>query len=222
MDKVMKIERPRQVSEVVLERLRTDIISGHFALGEKISEGQLSENYGVTKAPIRSAVSRLLAEGLVVVQPQSGTYVFKPSVEDLSALCELRIALELEATYLSMKRNYDELLASQTKICDHMKIALEQGAQDKYQRLDTKYHLSFFNYSSSPYLLETYEARVSNAFAALRFRFSQNKAHNEASIQEHREMCDYISERDYVSLAKAQRRHIQNTKTFYQELLEKA
>lgn len=56
-----KIERPKQVSEPVLERLRNDIIENRFALGEKIPEAQLSELYGVTKVTctpsIRAAVS---------------------------------------------------------------------------------------------------------------------------------------------------------------------
>ena len=57
-----KIQKPKPVSELVLDRLRSDIIEANFELGEKISEAQLSKLYGVTKAPIRSAYIHLTTE----------------------------------------------------------------------------------------------------------------------------------------------------------------
>ena len=83
---IRKIERPKPVTELVIDRLRADIIENRFKLGEKISETQLAELYGVTKAPVRAAYIRLEAEGLLRVRPQSGTFVFRPTADELRAL----------------------------------------------------------------------------------------------------------------------------------------
>jgi DNA-binding GntR family transcriptional regulator len=214
-----KIERPRQVSEVVLERLRQDIVTGVFALGEKISETQLAEAYGVTKAPVRAAYLRLQAEGLVEVRPQSGTYVFAPSQADLRALCELRIALELEAVRLAMARQPEAMVTAFQSLCQRMQDALAKGQQDRYQRLDSSFHLTFFDLADSPYLKETYEARTASAFAALRHRFALDASHNRASIEEHLAITACIASGDLAGLHALLRAHIQKTEAYYQKLL---
>lgn len=219
MASVRKIERPPQVSEVVMEQLRHDIVTGVFALGEKLSETQLAETYGVTKAPVRAAYVRLQSEGLVEIRPQSGTYVFAPSREHLRALCELRIALELEAVRLSMERAEEKLETSVSSVCRQMQDALNSGQQDVYQRLDTAFHLVFFELAQSACLHETYSAKISSAFAALRHRFSQESTHNNASIKEHLAMERCIAERDLASVQDLLRVHIANTEAYYEALL---
>ncbi len=219
MQELNPIERPKQVSEVVLERLRHDIVTGAFELGEKISEGQVATAYGVTKAPVRAAYTRLQGEGLLEIRPQSGTYVFKPTKEDLRALCELRIALELEAVRLSLDRNAQALEDALSKIYSEMESALEESNQMRYQILDTELHLVFFTCSGSPYLEETFRVRVSSAFAALRYRFAKNSAHNAASIGEHRQLLDRVIARDLAGLRKVLRAHIENTESYYELLL---
>lgn len=219
MATVRKIERPRQVSEIVLERLRKDIVTGVFALGEKISETHVAEAYGVTKAPVRAAYVRLQSEGLVEIRPQSGTFVFAPTQDDLRALCELRIALELEAVRLSLLRNPEGLKSAVDSICARMQDALAKGEQDRYQRLDNSLHLTLFDLANSPYLKETYEARISSAFAALRHRFAQDASHNSASIKEHTEIADRIGARDITGLRAILRQHIQSTEAYYEKLL---
>ncbi|MCV2894660.1 GntR family transcriptional regulator [Lentibacter sp. XHP0401] len=214
-----KIERPKQISEVVLERLRSDIIDGTYKLGEKLSENQLVDIYGVTKAPIRAAFGRLQTEGLVEVRAQSGTYVFKPEPEYLTSLCHLRTALELEAARLALHVGQADCQKMLTDICLQMTDALEKGQQDKYQKLDTEFHLALFKAAQSPLLLATFEAQVSSTFAALRHRFSTVKTHNESSITEHLEIRDLVGAGNLTGLQEVLRRHIENTRAYYNIIL---
>lgn len=168
-----KIIKPKPVSELVLERLRADIVENKFALGEKISEANLALLYGVTKAPIRAAYIRLEAEGLLTIRAQSGTYVFQPTLAELRALCELRTALEVEAVQLALSRAPDQMGVFVTDICEQMQHCLDQGRLDRYQQLDTKLHDGIFTHAQSPLLKDTYVGRVSGPFAALRTRFGE-------------------------------------------------
>lgn len=216
---VRKIERPKQVSELVLERLRSDIVNNEFKLGEKISEVQLSELYSVTKAPVRAAYIRLEAEGLLEIRPQSGTFVFKPTAAELQALAELRTALELEAVSLAMQRNLINLRRGVSEIYDEMVARVEAGNGEEYQRLDTRLHLMFVEAAQSPFLEETFLTKVNSRFAALRTRFSQQDAHMRHSLAEHLGLRDAIAQNDVSGTCRLLRHHIRYSEVYYAGLM---
>lgn len=213
--RIAKIERPRPVSELVLDRLRQDIIENRFALGEKISETHLSEVYGVTKAPIRSAYIRLEGEGLIEIRPQNGTFVFRPTAEELRALCELRTALEVEAIALALERDAGGLEADIRRILTQMHEAMRVRDRETYQGLDTEFHLCLISRANSPLMEQTYRAQVNSRFAALRFRFSQDQAHNANSIAEHESLLAAIIQRDREGTVRLLRAHIAYTERYY-------
>lgn len=214
-----RIERPKPVSELVRDQLRADIISGRLALGAKVSEAQLSDLYGVTKAPIRSAFIRLEAEGLLSIRPQVGTFVFSPTADEVQALCEYRTALELEALTLAMARDADALVSEVQTICERMKKALADGAFRTYQELDTRLHLAIISHAQSPLLAETYTAGISSRFAALRGRFSKHDAHVDASSSEHYAICAAIAEARLDEARDLLRQHIDNTRCYFAKLI---
>ncbi|AGI68636.1 GntR family transcriptional regulator [Octadecabacter antarcticus 307] len=209
------IERPKQISEIVTDRLRSDIVNGTYQLGEKLSEKLLSQIYGVTKAPIRAAFRRLQTEGLIDIRAQSGTYVFKLETQQLTSLCHLRTALELEAVHLALQTAQSDCHARLSNICLLMTNALKQGQQDKYQKLDTDFHLALFQAAQSPLLLSTFEAQVSSTFAALRHHFAKIEPQIEASMNEHIEICNLVKLGDLKSLNEVLRLHIENSRVYY-------
>lgn len=215
-----KIVRPKSVSEVVLERLRSDIVNNQFALGEKISEAQLSELYSVTKAPIRAAYIRLEAEGLIDIRAQSGTFVFKPTPQELQALAELRTALELEAISLAMQRNLGVLQRNVSDIYEQMVKCAGRGGVDEYQKLDTKLHLLFVESANSPFLEETFTSKVNSRFAALRTRFSQQAKHVEHSLAEHEGLRDAILANRQEKVIHLLRQHIAYSEVYYAGWME--
>lgn len=75
-------------------RLRTDIITGALAPGERLVVGDLAVRYGVSPTPLREALRRLAAEGLVEWPPQRGARVASATRRDAEDLYELRLALE--------------------------------------------------------------------------------------------------------------------------------
>ncbi|MCF1711123.1 GntR family transcriptional regulator [Tabrizicola sp. J26] len=216
---IARIEKPRPVSELVLERLRQDIIENRFMLGEKISEGNLSELYGVTKAPIRWAYSRLEGEGLIEIRPQSGTFVFRPTVDELRALCELRSALEVAAVELAFERDRAGLAEDIRRTCVEMREALRTRAQDAYQILDSQFHLSIIGRAKSSLLEQTYISQVNGRFAALRYRFSKEEAHNANSMSEHEALRDAIAAGDRDQTVALLRAHIAYTERYYSRIV---
>lgn len=216
----VKIERPSSVTELVLERLREDIIQDQFAMGAKISEAQLSEYYGVTKAPVRAATLRLAGEGLLEVRPQSGTYVFNPTKKEVKALCELRVALETEALRLACIRDAEALAQRFDTLTAKMEITIEEDDRIGYQYLDMQFHDALFEIADSPMLFDTYRSKVVSRISALRFRFSRLSAHHSESISQHKQLQAAIVDDDHELAQEILRNHVSYSEFYYRKVIQ--
>lgn len=74
--------------------LRRDLISGAITASERLGEERLAELYGVSRTPVREALARLEADGLVT-RSEDGVHPYRPRVDDLADLYELRRTLEV-------------------------------------------------------------------------------------------------------------------------------
>ncbi|MFC3963296.1 GntR family transcriptional regulator [Nocardia jiangsuensis] len=79
--------------EQVYDALRRDLAGGALPATERLREERLAAGYGVSRTPVREALARLLADGLVQRQVD-GLYPFRPRLDELDNLYELRIVLE--------------------------------------------------------------------------------------------------------------------------------
>ena len=211
------IQRPEALNDIMLSRLRADIISGTFAFGERLSEDKLSKLYGVTKAPVRSAVLKLQVEGLLRIVPQRGAFVMDPTIEDVRALSELRTALEIEAAVLALQRNPDRLAERLSEIVRKMEPVSHSVNNAVYQSLDTELHLAFFQAAQSEMLEATYLSVVNSWFAALRKRLADNKRLAARSYLEHCQIRDAAMARDVAGLSSLLRQHIDRMQDYFAE-----
>lgn len=81
------------LSEQVFHSLRRDLATGAVLPTERLREERLAEIYGVSRTPVREALARLQAAGLVERQAD-GLYPYRPRLDELDNLYELRIILE--------------------------------------------------------------------------------------------------------------------------------
>ncbi|MBF6211256.1 GntR family transcriptional regulator [Nocardia puris] len=81
------------LSERVYRSLRRDLAAGALVPTERLGEEKLAEIYGASRTPVRAALARLEADGLVERHPD-GLYPYRPRLEELDNLFELRMVLE--------------------------------------------------------------------------------------------------------------------------------
>jgi DNA-binding GntR family transcriptional regulator len=93
--------RRLNVSETVAAAVRAMIVDGRLAPGERINEVRLSEALGVSRTPLREALSRLAAEGALVSTPSIGYSVRALTVEEFEQLYDIRPLLDPEALRLA-------------------------------------------------------------------------------------------------------------------------
>ncbi|WP_354563189.1 MULTISPECIES: GntR family transcriptional regulator [unclassified Rhodococcus (in: high G+C Gram-positive bacteria)] len=84
----------KDLREKVYLSLRRDLVSGAIPATERLGEERLAELYGVSRTPVREALARLLADGLVL-RGHDGLHAYRPHVDDLAGLYELRQTLEI-------------------------------------------------------------------------------------------------------------------------------
>jgi DNA-binding transcriptional MocR family regulator len=85
--------------------LREEILSGELPAGSELQEVALSKTLGVSRGPIREAIGRLAAEGLVTVRPRRGAVVRALSSEEFIEAYQVREALETMAVRLAVLRS---------------------------------------------------------------------------------------------------------------------
>jgi DNA-binding GntR family transcriptional regulator len=105
---------------VVFERLRRMIIEGEYGPNERLIEEQLAERLGVSRTPIRQALTMLEAEGLVEIAPNRGAMVCSFSVEDVWDIYDLRAVLEGHAARRAASRVGEGELGRLNELADEM------------------------------------------------------------------------------------------------------
>ncbi|ARP80579.1 GntR family transcriptional regulator [Bordetella genomosp. 8] len=84
----------RTTVDLVLDALRQQILSGHLRPGAPLRQEALADELGVSRIPVREAIRRLEAEGLVAVHAHRGAYVCGISAGDVVETFELRLQIE--------------------------------------------------------------------------------------------------------------------------------
>jgi DNA-binding GntR family transcriptional regulator len=94
-------EDPRSVPDIVYQWLRERILLGWLRPGEEIRQELLAREFGTSRVPIREALSRLQAEGLIVLRPRRGFAVTSLNRDEIVEIFELRMAVEEHAMRLA-------------------------------------------------------------------------------------------------------------------------
>jgi DNA-binding GntR family transcriptional regulator len=92
------VTRPVTSAERALATLRDLIMGGELAPGARLGEVELADRLGVSRTPVREALSRLAAEGLVEIAPNRGARVVTWTVAELEGVFDLRAVLEPQLT----------------------------------------------------------------------------------------------------------------------------
>jgi DNA-binding GntR family transcriptional regulator len=107
----------------IVDALRRSIMSGELEPGTQITESELARTFGVSRGPLREAMTQLIQDGLLVAVPWTGTHVVDLTLQEVQEIFSLRTELEIfafrevwdrrDAAFLEeLNRRHDRLLAS--------------------------------------------------------------------------------------------------------------
>jgi DNA-binding GntR family transcriptional regulator len=115
-------------------------MGGRLAPGTELSEVALSRELSVSRGPIREAIGRLAAEGLVTVRPRRGAEVRSITPEELIESYQVREALEVLAVRLAVPRMTDADLSGLDELADRMSELARQGAVGDFFTANAAFH----------------------------------------------------------------------------------
>ena len=131
----------------VYDRLKDAIITGTLRPLERISENKVAADFGLSRTPVRQALQRLEAEGLIQVVPKRGSFVSRPTVEDILEIYQIRTPLEAVCARVAAER----IEESQLALLDRL-VRVEQArgpgrAADRSLRAAAQFHAVIYGCS---------------------------------------------------------------------------
>jgi DNA-binding GntR family transcriptional regulator len=160
----MAIDRQSD-TQTAYAQIRARILDGRLATGHSISPRNIADELMLGHMPVRSAIQRLVVEGLVEVIPRKGTYVSVPKTTDLREIFEVRLALESTAAYVAALHGITDGL---TKAADQLRRLVDKKSTDLMleQRVGWAFHDEIFAAAKNERLSSAYKIlRVQTGFA---------------------------------------------------------
>jgi DNA-binding GntR family transcriptional regulator len=114
-----------QATERAYTQIRSGLLGGVFAPGERLREEDLAQHTGVSRTPVREALRRLALEGFVDLQPGRGVQVVSWSDQDLDEIFSVRALLEGYGAAQAAQRATVEHVEALTVLCDRMDAVAE-------------------------------------------------------------------------------------------------
>ncbi|WP_137391579.1 FadR/GntR family transcriptional regulator [Rhodoligotrophos defluvii] len=162
----MGLNRGRLLADQIADVLRQEILAGTREPGSKLpTEQQMADMFGVSRAAIREAVSRLKQDGLVQSRQGLGAFVSETGAStafriegerldrhELALIFELRRPLEVEAAGLAASRRTKAHLKQMREAMAQMAKAIELGADGSQS--DARFHRSIAEASANHYFIE--------------------------------------------------------------------
>lgn len=120
--------------------LKRAIVSGALAPDAPIDKNEWCAIFEVSRLSITTAINRLAFEGLVVVEPQRGSYVAKIHLEDVRQWMLMRRALEIEVVGVCAADMRDDAIAALGQNLAYQMAAISSGDLQGFHELDTRFH----------------------------------------------------------------------------------
>lgn len=176
-------------------QIREMIFNGTIPAESVLVEARLGELLGMSRTPVREALYRLEAEGLLTALPRGGFSVVALSEEDLRNLYEIRACLEglAAATAASKLTRVD--IARLEDLYDDMRAAVEAGRDDELAKLNREFHRTIAVASGNRHLSEILD-NVKGVFERFRANAVADPARRAQAHLEHGQLIDALRDHD--------------------------
>jgi len=194
---------PRDLGQDAYGRIRAAIRDGTLAPGLRLTEMDLAARFGVSRTPVRQAIARLEAEGLLTHEPRRGLTVTRPDHAQVMELYVMREILEGAAARLAAQHATETEIAAMAEL-----VAAEAGLLDDARRLmelNLRLHGLLYLAAHNRYLLRSLEQLSATMALLPSLLMHGNRA--AAAHAEHRVILDTLSRRDGTGAEEAARAH---------------
>jgi DNA-binding GntR family transcriptional regulator len=176
---------PRTLWQRVHEHLREEILSGRLPPGSVLQEVALAESLGVSRGPLREAIGRLQAEGLVTVRPRRGAIVRALTPHEFLEAYQVREVLEILGIRLAVPRLSANDVAELEALVDEMAAHAETEDAERFFDANDRFHRALVHASANARLIEMH-GQLLGQMGRYRMRSLALRGNLARSVGEHR------------------------------------
>lgn len=216
----MMIEyKPVSLADQVYERLEYGILTGEYQPGEIMSEKRLAAELGVSRTPIREAMTRLIYEKLINETP-SGNEVRGISQSDVEDIFEVRKHLELLASKKAADNMTTDELSKLQEVVEQQEFFASKGDVQKVRDLDTEFHDLIYMGCGSV-TLQSILTPIHHKLMKFRKASLEHEGRILESVAEHKAILEAIKTDDKESIDELMLKHIEKARQNVIEAMEK-
>lgn len=201
-----------RASDRAYQTLRADIIEWRLGPGTLLGEVEQSARLGVSRTPLREALSRLTAEGLTAAHPGRGVVVTEVSLEKITGLFDVRISLDCTAAALAAARADWQTFQDLTVRFESASplIHASGDGQHEYYELVGELDAAIDAAAANPYLLQA-QRQLRTHLSRVRRLARDDVARLTASASEHAQIARSIAQANPDLAAASTKVHLHNS-----------
>ena len=204
-----KTQRKAEPSgEAAYRALMDSIRSGVFRPGDRLREEEVGERLSLSRTPVREALRRLEADGIVEHRPRIGAVIRKLEHAEVVELYEMRMVLERTAAEMAAKHGAD----AEFDTLDDLNNVIEQerGNPAKAAAINQEFHHGLYLACRNRFLLEAARA-LNNSLLLLGPTTFSDKDRIAMVVRQHRDIVDAMRQGDAEAAGAAAEAHLQTS-----------
>lgn len=203
-------DKDRVSSLRIAQDLHAQILSGSLAPGARILQEDLAQQFGASRIPVRDALRRLEADGLVTIVANTGAWVSKLSEAECADAYQIREHLEP----LLLIQSMHALESAEVIRLSELALEMEHCSDvETFLRLDREFHLLSYS-AAKPGMIRDLVERLWNTTQHYRRAFALINGIESESVThiEHRLLVDAIQRKDDLDSERVLAGHIRRTR----------
>lgn len=189
------MQHHQTLREKILENIRDAILKGDLKPGERVSEPDIAERYGISRTPIREAFRQLESEGYLTVIPRKGAVVAKHSEKDIEEFYSIKSVLEGYAAQLAAERMTPKDIDKLEAINNRLEKLSKSKDVKTFFRAHNEFHEYFIRAAGNKKLHELIQ-QLLKKFEYLRIASLSLPGRMEISVQEHKKIIEAFRNND--------------------------
>lgn len=195
------------VSDSVYRWIKNAIIQGDFKPGEHIAQESLTKKLGVSRTPVRDAMKRLEAEGLLVSKPHCGSVVFQMTEEHLHEVYDVRILIEQYCAARTCMKASDKDIRKIEEI--NLQMIDQVHSMKNFMELDRQFHSMLCILSGCSNSLEILDSLWAKCDSFKSIYYSLEGKTND-TLSEHARIVQALKDRDIETAKQAIDYHLRD------------
>lgn len=210
----------KTLSDQIYDILKHEILTQKIEFGELLVNRSLQERFNVSSTPVRDAINRLFADGLVGDINKSGAKVIEFDLKFACEINEILMFIIQSGIYLSYKKA--DRLDVVNDLNKYIDLQKQHVGSEEYFDYDYNFHKTFVNYSSNERLIKLFkEYNVLQEVLVRSFYETNTKESQLKSINSHELMVKYFKDEEIDKLIKLNEEHYDNAEKLFKKKLKK-